>query len=110
MVQHEFALRASCLSGKDAGRLGIMLGVYFDITYDFMVPPTAFSPPPKVKSAMIHLKRHKEPLTAHAVELEQLLRIAFTQRRKMLRRSFKDLNIDFSKFDISESMSTRAEF
>jgi 16S rRNA (adenine1518-N6/adenine1519-N6)-dimethyltransferase len=96
MVQHEFAQRASSLSG----RLGVMLQVYYEVDYLWKVPPGAFSPPPRVDSAMMRLKRRPKKLTEKVSELDEILRFAFSRRRKMLRQIFKEQAINFDKLSI----------
>jgi 16S rRNA (adenine1518-N6/adenine1519-N6)-dimethyltransferase len=56
------------------------------------IPPEAFTPPPKVTSAVVHLERRETPLyDADAKVLERVVAKAFGQRRKMLRASLKGL-------------------
>tara|TARA_Y200000002_G_scaffold380577_1_gene392413 strand:+ start:3110 stop:3862 length:753 start_codon:yes stop_codon:yes gene_type:complete len=101
MVQHEFALRAVASKGKEVGRLSFMLQVFFHVFYDWEVLPEAFSPPPKVLSAMMHLQRRDKPLTTRIRELDYLLKLAFSKRRKMLRQIFKNVDVDFSSLEIN---------
>ena len=90
MVQKEFAVRAVSDCGcKSFGRLSVMLQNIFEVTMDFDVPPSAFSPPPRVDSAMIHLVRREAPLTANIDALDRIVRQAFSQKRKMLRKYSK---------------------
>ena len=96
MVQHEFAERAASLSG----RLGVMLQIFYEVEYLWKVPPTAFLPPPRVDSAMIHLTRRASILTEKVSELDEILRFSFSRRRKMLRQIFKGQDIDFANLAI----------
>jgi len=76
--------------GKNWGRLSLMCQQYADVDYLFDVPPTAFIPAPKVTSAIVELMLLKAP--RHKVErkkLEQVIKRAFSQRRKMLRASLR---------------------
>jgi 16S rRNA (adenine1518-N6/adenine1519-N6)-dimethyltransferase len=59
------------------------------------IPPEAFTPPPKVTSAVVHLERREVPLyDADAKVLERVVAKAFGQRRKMLRASLKSVAPD----------------
>jgi 16S rRNA (adenine1518-N6/adenine1519-N6)-dimethyltransferase len=59
------------------------------------LPPQAFSPPPKVHSAVVHLTALAEPrFPADATTLEMVVAKAFNQRRKMLRAALKGLRPD----------------
>ena len=100
MVQKEFAVRAVSDCGcKSFGRLSVMLQNIFEVTMDFDVPPSAFSPPPRVDSAMIHLVRREAPLTANIDALDVLCQ-AFSQKRKMLRQVFKGQDVPWEKLGI----------
>ena len=58
----------------------------------FNLPPRAFTPPPKVDSAVVEFRPHEHPLeTGGAAMLESVTAAAFGQRRKMLRASLKPL-------------------
>ena len=91
MLQKEVVDRIVAGPGSAAyGRLGILLQNYFDCESLFDVPPTAFVPPPKVVSSVIRmlprLPDPADPPPSLAV-LERLLEQAFSQRRKMLRKT-----------------------
>ncbi len=93
MFQKEVAVRiASAPGNKDYGILSVLLQAYYDIEYLFTVNENVFNPPPKVKSAVIRLKRNN---TKHLDCDEQLyktiVKTAFNQRRKMLRNSLKGM-------------------
>lgn len=76
-------------NSKDYGRLSIMLQLYLETENLFDISPDAFDPPPKVDSAVVRLT----PLSAPRWQVddeavfEKVVRIAFSQRRKMLRKS-----------------------
>lgn len=91
MFQKEVAERISAAHGsKEYGRLSVYAQWLCDIRYDMELPPGAFSPPPKVSSAVITLIPRKLPLFPAKKEvLEALLVKAFGQRRKMLRSALK---------------------
>jgi len=79
--------------GGDYGRLSVMLQYRFDMKLLLEVAPDAFSPPPQVDSAVVRLRpRPQAQLTAASeAGLAQLVRRAFSQRRKTLRNSLAGL-------------------
>ncbi|MEX2488878.1 MAG: 16S rRNA (adenine(1518)-N(6)/adenine(1519)-N(6))-dimethyltransferase RsmA [Pseudomonadales bacterium] len=84
-------------STSDYGRLSVMCQYYCTPIRLFSVPATAFTPRPRVISSMIHLKpREPDSNQAHDVKtLENLLRRAFSQRRKTIRNALKPfLSVD----------------
>ncbi|MBK8283611.1 MAG: 16S rRNA (adenine(1518)-N(6)/adenine(1519)-N(6))-dimethyltransferase RsmA [Ahniella sp.] len=92
MLQKEVVERMAAGHGnKDYGRLTVMLQSVFAISHLFNVPPGAFTPSPKVDSAIVRLA----PLAAGALpafdeaRLEQIVRAAFSMRRKTLRNTLK---------------------
>ncbi len=92
MLQLEVVERMAAQAGeKNYGRLGLMLQYYCQIEHLFNVPPEAFSPRPKVSSAIVRLRPYRElPLQADNPDtLELVVRTAFNQRRKTLKNSLK---------------------
>ncbi|MBI5266626.1 MAG: ribosomal RNA small subunit methyltransferase A [candidate division Zixibacteria bacterium] len=85
MVQREMGKRIAGRPGtKDWSPLSIMTQLHFDVHYEFEVPPSAFTPPPDVHSAVIRLvPRSDAPVVDHA-RLDRLVRASFTHRRKLL--------------------------
>jgi len=73
------------------GRLGVLAGWRADAHMVFDVPASAFSPPPKVTSTVVHLTPKAQPLPCDLAKLERVTLAAFGQRRKMLRQSVKPL-------------------
>lgn len=73
------------------GRLGVLAGWRADSELVFDVPASAFSPPPKVTSTVVHLTPKAQPLPCDLARLERVTLAAFGQRRKMLRQSVKSL-------------------
>lgn len=73
------------------GRLGVLSGWRADSHMVFDVPASAFSPPPKVTSTVVHLTPKAQPLPCDLAKLERVTLAAFGQRRKMLRQSVKPL-------------------
>lgn len=94
MLQKEVVDRLAAAPGDSHyGRLGIMAQYYCQVEPLFVVPPGAFSPAPKVDSAIVRLVPHTElPTPAKDVEmLQTVVRTAFGQRRKTLRNNLKTL-------------------
>ena len=101
MFQKEVAERiASAAGNKSYGILSVLLQAFYDIEYLFTVHENAFNPPPKVKSAVIRLKRNQvQHLDCDEKMFKQIVKTAFNQRRKMLRNSLKNICFeeDFTK-------------
>ncbi|HDZ54979.1 MAG TPA: 16S rRNA (adenine(1518)-N(6)/adenine(1519)-N(6))-dimethyltransferase RsmA [Pseudomonas xinjiangensis] len=94
MLQKEVVQRLAAGAGMNRyGRLGIMVQYYCRVEHLFDVGPGAFSPAPKVDSAIVRLTPHTVlPHPAENVQfLEQVVREAFNQRRKTLRNTLKPL-------------------
>ena len=93
MFQREVAERIVAGPGDKAyGRLAILAGWKTKARIAMTLAPEAFTPPPKVHSAVVHLIPRPEPLfPANPDILEQVVAKAFNQRRKMLRASLKGL-------------------
>lgn len=94
MLQREVAQRiASGPGNKDYGILSVLLQAWYDIKYEFTVEPGVFSPPPKVHSGVISLKRNTvEHLGCDERKFVQVVKHGFNQRRKTLRNALKPLN------------------
>jgi 16S rRNA (adenine1518-N6/adenine1519-N6)-dimethyltransferase len=92
MFQAEVAERIVATTGSDAyGRLSILAQWRSDAKIAMRVHRSAFTPPPKVMSAVIHIVPKRAPEGVRAATLERLTAAAFGQRRKMLRASVKGL-------------------
>jgi len=96
MFQKEVAERIVAQPGNKAyGRLAILAQWRTDARIVINLPPEAFSPPPKVSSAVVHLQALEKPrFEADADVLSRVVAAAFNQRRKMLRSSLKSLAPD----------------
>jgi 16S rRNA (adenine1518-N6/adenine1519-N6)-dimethyltransferase len=96
MFQREVAERivADESDPKIYGRLGVLCGWRTESRILFDVPPSAFVPPPKITSSVVHLTPRTSPLPCRLAALEAVTRAAFGQRRKMLRQSLKALTPD----------------
>lgn len=116
MLQKEVVERMAAAPGdKNYGRLSVMVQYHCNIEHLFDVAPTAFDPQPKVDSAIIRLQPYQSsPYTLEDIEqFQQLVAIAFQQRRKTLRNNLKShLNLDTLAPDIEAlgiSLSQRPE-
>ena len=96
MFQREVAERIVAKPGSKAyGRLALLAQWRSDAAIVLNLPPEAFTPPPKVSSAVVHLKALEKPrFEADAKTLERVVAKAFNQRRKMLRAALKGLAPD----------------
>ena len=96
MFQKEVAERIVAAPGsKTYGRLAILAQWRAEARIVMTLPPGAFTPPPKVSSAVVHLTALPEPrFPADPKILEEVVARAFNQRRKMLRASLKGLHPD----------------
>jgi 16S rRNA (adenine1518-N6/adenine1519-N6)-dimethyltransferase len=95
MFQREVAERIVAPPGSKAyGRLGVLAGWRSEARILFNVPPSAFTPPPKVVSSVVGLVPRRSPLPTDPDILERVVAAAFGQRRKMLRQSLRSLGVD----------------
>jgi 16S rRNA (adenine1518-N6/adenine1519-N6)-dimethyltransferase len=115
MFQMEVAKRIAQKPGsKEYGIISVLLQAYYDIEYLFTVDEHVFTPPPKVKSGVIRLRRNKvEKLDCDEVLFKQVVKACFNQRRKMIRNSIRLLNtneIDHPYFTRRPEQLSVAEF
>lgn len=95
MFQKEVAQRIVANVGDKAyGRLAVMAHWRTDAFIAFDVPASAFTPPPKVTSSIVHLVPKTNAQTVRTDIVERVTAAAFGQRRKMLRQSLKSLHPD----------------
>ena len=88
MLQREVVDRMAAAPGnKDYGRLSVMLQWRYAIDSVLDVAPHAFDPPPRVNSAVVRMRPLAQPVPLQAGVLEDLVRVAFSQRRKLLRHT-----------------------
>ena len=88
MLQKEVVDRMAAGPGKkDYGRLSVMLQWRYAIESVLDVPPTAFEPPPRVDSALVRMLPLPAPAGVDAALLGELVQVAFSQRRKLLRHT-----------------------
>jgi 16S rRNA (adenine1518-N6/adenine1519-N6)-dimethyltransferase len=91
MFQKEVAQRIVAKPGSDAyGRLAVLAQARCVCRLEFTVPPRAFTPPPKIASAIVRLTDRDDPYP-HLDALERVTAAAFGQRRKMLRAALRAL-------------------
>ena len=93
MFQKEVAERIASPEGsKIYGITSVLLQAYFDIEYLFTVDEDVFDPPPKVKSAVIRLRRNNTfKLNCNEKRFISIVKMAFNQRRKTMRNSLKSI-------------------
>ena len=91
MIQKEVAERIAEKEGsKTYGILSVLLQAWYDIDYLFTVSEKVFNPPPKVKSAVIRLRRNSTTTLGCDEQLfVKVVKASFGQRRKMLRNSLR---------------------
>ena len=86
MLQKEVVERMVAEPGTKAySRLSVMLQWRYDMAMLFIVPPTAFDPPPQVDSAIVRMVPTRRQLPCDAKRLEAVVAKAFSQRRKVIR-------------------------
>jgi 16S rRNA (adenine1518-N6/adenine1519-N6)-dimethyltransferase len=95
MLQKEVADRIAAPHGsRTYGILSVLLQAYFNVQYLFKVSPGVFTPPPKVMSAVIRLKRNAVTrLECDETLFVQVVKQGFNNRRKTLRNALKNLNL-----------------
>ena len=107
MLQKEVVERIVAPPGsKVYGRISVIMQTFFDTELMFVVPKESFDPQPKIESAILYLKTKKQPLVQNSKPLEEIVKIAFSQRRKTLKNCLKSV-LNQSQTDID--LSQRAE-
>jgi 16S rRNA (adenine1518-N6/adenine1519-N6)-dimethyltransferase len=112
MLQKEVVERMVAEPGEtDFGRIAVMLQYRFHIEWLLDVPPESFDPAPKVQSAVVRLiPREVSELQAKSLsKLSQVVQIAFSQRRKMLRNTLKGTLSDAGFAELGIDPTRRAE-
>lgn len=111
MLQREVAQRLASPPGKkDYGILSVLLQAYYDIEYLFTVDETAFTPPPKVKSGVIRLKRNRVThLDCNEALFKTVIKTTFNQRRKTIWNSIRALSFDHEAVREHPFMKMRPE-
>ena len=110
MFQKEVAERVAAGPGsKTYGILSVLLSAFYNIEYLFTVNENVFNPPPKVKSAVIRLKRNDvTTLDCDEKLLVQVVKAGFNQRRKTLRNALRQLGLSLEEIP-EQLLSKRAE-
>ena len=107
MLQKEVVERIVAPPGtKTYGRLSVVIQAFFDTELMFLVPKESFEPQPKIESAILYLKTKSTPLVQNLKPLEEIVKLAFSQRRKTLKNCLKSV-LDQSQTRID--LSQRAE-
>ena len=93
MIQREVAQRLAAPPGsKTYGILSVLVQAWYDVEYLFTVSEGVFNPPPKVKSAVISMRRNEvTDLGCDEALFKNVVKTTFNQRRKTLRNSIKPL-------------------
>ena len=93
MIQKEVGERLAAKPGTKAyGILSIFIQLWYDVEYLFTVDENVFSPPPKVKSAVVLMKRNKRTvLDCNELLFGKIVKGTFNQRRKKLRNSIQQI-------------------
>ncbi len=109
MFQKEVTDRIVASTGdKTYGRLSVLCQWLCNVQQVYVLPAEAFTPPPKVKSAIVHFKtKAKQPSAPDFKIMESLTEAAFGQRRKMVRSSLKKYSAALEACGIDPTM--RAE-
>jgi 16S rRNA (adenine1518-N6/adenine1519-N6)-dimethyltransferase len=104
MLQKEVVERIVASPGsKSYGRLSVVMQAFFDAELMFIVPKNSFDPQPKIESAILYLKTKSIPLVQNLKPLENIVKLAFSQRRKTLKNCLKSkLNQSQTKIDLSQ--------
>ena len=93
MIQREVAERLAAPPGsRTYGVLSVFVQVWYDVQLLFLVPPSAFNPPPQVTSAVVSLRRNsRQELPCDEEAFRSVVKAVFSQRRKMLRGSLRQV-------------------
>jgi 16S rRNA (adenine1518-N6/adenine1519-N6)-dimethyltransferase len=95
--------------GKAFGRLSVMLQWRYNMALLFVVPPTAFDPPPKVESAIVRMIPKAKPLACDQATLEAVVMKAFSQRRKVIRNCLAGMFTEAQLIDAGVDPTLRPE-
>jgi 16S rRNA (adenine1518-N6/adenine1519-N6)-dimethyltransferase len=110
MLQKEVVERMVAEPGsKTYGRLSVMLQWRYHMELLFVVPPTAFDPPPQVDSAIVRMIPLANPLPCDAGKLEQVVQKAFSQRRKVIRNCLSGMFSEAQLIDAGIDPQVRPE-
>jgi len=109
MLQKEVAERIVAREGKKRGIISVLIETFYDSEYCFTVNEDVFIPKPKVKSAVIKLKRNqRQELDCDLILFKKVIKISFNQRRKTLRNALKSFSLE-KEFHSNNLFKKRAE-
>ena len=109
MFQKEVAERIVSKKGRERGILSVLLQTFYNIEYCFTVNENVFTPAPKVKSAVIRLRRNKrKTINIDDRKFKRVIKTAFNQRRKTLSNALKAFQL-INEERISSLLTLRAE-
>jgi 16S rRNA (adenine1518-N6/adenine1519-N6)-dimethyltransferase len=109
MLQKEVVDRMVARPATSAyGRLSVMLQWRYAMESVLFVPPESFAPPPRVDSAVVRMLPRNEPPSVNLPLLSELVQVAFSQRRKLLRHSLGRW-LEAKNFSSSFDLQRRAE-
>lgn len=110
MLQREVALRLTAQpNSKQYGRLSVMAQYYCDMQIILDVPPTAFSPAPKVESCIVAFKPCADPIVVNNAALQLIVTTAFSHRRKTIANALKSLFTTEALLNLNIDPQARAE-
>jgi 16S rRNA (adenine1518-N6/adenine1519-N6)-dimethyltransferase len=110
MLQKEVVERMVAEPGsKTYGRLSVMLQWRYKMELMFIVPPTAFDPPPRVESAIVRMIPLENPLHCDQEKLEQVVLKAFSQRRKVIRNCLAGMFVENDLIEVGIDSQLRPE-
>lgn len=110
MLQKEVVERMAAAPGTKAfGRFSVMLQWRYHMDLLFVVPPTAFDPPPRVDSAIVRMIPLAQPLECDQSLLEEVVTRAFSQRRKLIRNGLAGLLTEADLIDAGIDPQARPE-
>lgn len=110
MLQKEVVERMVAQPGSKAcGRLSVMLQWRYNMELLFIVPPTAFDPPPRVESAIVRMIPIAQPMVCAQQKLEAVVLKAFTQRRKVIRNCLAGMFSESQLIDAGVDPQARPE-
>lgn len=91
MLQKEVADRIAANEGsRDFGSLSVLVQSKYDLKVSSKIPPSCFSPPPKVDSAVVYAERKEKIPEVDSKPWEGFLKLAFQQKRKLLLNNLKN--------------------
>ncbi len=112
MLQKEVVLRMIAEpDSSDYSRLSVMLQYFFEMESLFDVPPESFDPAPKVDSSVVRMIPNvgRIGLVQNFEHFQNLVTVAFSQRRKVIRNNLKELANENTLIDCGIDPSTRAQ-